>query len=370
MGAETPKRTNETGTLNGIGAAPAGAGAGTDAADVSSARRLLDIVTGSWMTQAACVAAELQIPDLLAKCPRTSDDLAAATGTHAPSLHRLLRALTAIGICHERDDGSFETTSMGSLLAAEAPASLRHWTIWWGRYLWPVWGRLLDSVKTGQSARKLLFGTEGFEHLDGDPSAAAVFNQALAELTRLACESVVRAYDFAGTRLIVDVGGGYGELLVSILMANPAAEGVLFDLPQAIEGARRHIGRAGLAERCRFIAGDFFEGVPGGGEAYVLKSVIHDWDDDRGKQILENCRQAMPAGARLLVIEQVLPDRLDTSAAHQSIARSDLNMLVAQSGRQRTRKEFQDLLRSAGFGVTRIVPAEPTFTIIEACPVP
>ena len=334
----------------------------------SLARTLLDIVTSSWMTQVTYVAAELRIPDLLAEGPRTSDELAAATRAHAPSLRRLLRALTTIDICRERDDGSFEITAMGSLLRTDVPGSLRSWTIWWGARLWPVWGHLLYSVKTGESARKLLIGTDAFEQLEQNRKMAEVFNQALVELTRLTCESVVRTYDFSGLGRIVDVGGGYGELLACILKASPAASGILFDLPHAIEGGRRHIEEAGLASRCKVVAGDFFESVPGGADAYVLKSVIHDWNDDRSRLILENCRHAMVEDGRLLLVEEVLPDRLEFSAAHQAVVRSDLNVLVALGGKERTEAEFRDLLNSAGLRVTRILPAGATFSIIEAFP--
>lgn len=334
----------------------------------SPAQRLLDIVTASWMTQAAYVAAELHLADILAEGPRTSDDLAAATGTHAPSLRRLLRALTTIGICRERRDGSFEITPMGALLGTDAPGSLRSWTIWWGAHLWPVWGRLLYSIRTGRSARKLLTGTDGFEHLQRDPEMAAVFNRALVELTHLACQGVVRTYDFSGLKRIVDVGGGYGELLAAILRANPAASGVLFDLPHALEGGRRHIEEAGLAGRCEFVAGDFFESVPAGGDAYVLKSVIHDWNDERGLLILRNCRRALAGGARLVLVERVLPDRLDTSTDHRAVVRSDLHMLVALAAKERTESEFRALLESAGFRVSRVLPIGATFSVIEALP--
>ena len=335
---------------------------------LSLAHRLLRIIHSSWMTQAAYVAAKLGIADLLADGPKTSDELAAATGTHPRSLHRLLRALTTIGICRQRDDGAFEITPMGSLLASQAPESLRAWTIWWGEHLWPVWGHLLHSVKTGESARRLLLGTDGFQHLQHNQQTAAVFNEALAELSRLTRQGVVRAYDFSGLKQIVDVGGGYGDLLAAILTAHPGASGVLFDLPHATEGGRRRIEQAGLAGRCEFVAGDFFESVPSGGDAYVLQSVIHDWDDERSRVILENCRRTMAAGARLLLVEHVLPDRLETSAAHQSVVRSDLNMLVAQGAKERTEGEFHSLMKSSSFGVTRIVPVWATFSVIEAFP--
>lgn len=339
-----------------------------DSESVLLAYRLLECVTSSWMAQAAYVAAELRLADLLAEGPRTSEDLAIATGTHAPSLHRLLRALTTIEICREREDGSFEITPMGSLLGTDVPGSLRSWTIWWGAHLWQVWGSLLYSVKTGESARKLLTGTDGFKHLERDPEAAAVFNQALVELTRLTSKSVVRIYDFSGLTRIVDVGGGYGELLISILRASPATSGVLFDLPHAIEGGKHRFEEAGLASRCEFLEGDFFVSVPGGADAYILKSIIHDWDDKNSKLILENCRSAMGPKGRLLLVERVLPDQLEVSAAHQAAVRTDLTMLVAHAAQERTEAEFRALLYSAGFNVIRILPIGMTFSVIEAFP--
>ena len=331
-----------------------------------AAQRLLELITSSWVSQATYVAAELRLADLLANGPKTSRELAALTHTDAPALHRLLRALTTLDICHERDDGSFAITAMGSLLAADSASSLRSWTIWWGQYQWPIWGNLLYSIKTGQSARTMLSGTKGFEHLERDPQAAATFNQALVELTRLSAASVVHAYSFSGLKRIMDVGGGYGELLSAILAANPSASGVLFDLPHAIEGARRHFEEKRLTGRCAFISGDFFKSIPGGADAYILKSVIHDWNDERSRQILESCRKAMGPGARLLLVERVVPDRLGTSPDHQSIARSDLHMLVALAAKERTETEFRDLLQSSGFRVSRVIPAGMTHSIIEA----
>ena len=340
----------------------------SDSEDVFLAHRFLDCLSGNWKTQAIYVAAELRIADLLSEGPRTSEDLAAVTGTHAPSLHRLLRALITIDICRERQDGSFEITPMGSLLRTDVPGSLRSWTIWWGTNLWKVWENLLYSIKTGESARKLLLGTNGFKHLEKDPEAAAVFNRGLVELTRLTSKNVVRIYDFSGLKRIVDVGGGYGELLVSILRASPATSGVLFDLPHAIEGGRRRLEEAGLASRCEFFEGNFFESVPKGADAYILKSIIHDWDDEHSKLILENCRRAMDGRERLLLVERVLPDRLEVSEAHQSAVRTDLSMLVAHAAKERTETEFRDILNSAGFRVARIIPIGMTFNIIEAFP--
>jgi SAM-dependent methyltransferase len=328
--------------------------------------RLLEMVTGSWRSCAAYAAAELRIADLLAGGPRPSEDLAAATGADAPSLHRLLRALTTIDLCRERDDGAFEITPLGALLGTDAPGSLRAWTLWWGAYLWPVWGRLLYSVRTGQSARALLTGAEGFQHLEGDPQAAAVFHRAMVELSRLTTASVLRAYDFSSLGRIVDVGGGSGELLAAVLRGYPAARGVLFDRPHAIEQAEREFTAAGLADRCEFVAGDFFERVPADADAYVLQTVLHDWDDERSARILSTCRRAMAPASRLLVIERVLPERLEATEAHQSAARSDLHMLVALAGRERTEAELRALLAAAGLRVSQVLPVLQTYCVIEA----
>jgi orsellinic acid C2-O-methyltransferase len=339
---------------------------GTD--PTSTARRLLELVNGSWTTQATYVAASLGIPDLLATGARSGEELARATGAHPPSLHRLLRALVSIGICEELDAGTWALTPMGSLLRADTPDSLRAWTLHWGGTQWSVWGNLLHSVKTGESAREIATGADGFDRLDADPEAAAVFNRAMGELTRLDAAAIVRACDFSQTQRIVDVGGGHGELLAAILLAHPAARGVLFERPHVLENGRRHLESAGVADRCEFRPGDFFQSIPAGGDAYVLKSVIHDWNDERGETILRTCRRAMDAHARLLLVERIVPPRLEVSAAHRAIARGDLNMLVSWGSRERTEAEFRTLLGAAGFDVTAVVPAGPTFGVIDAVP--
>jgi orsellinic acid C2-O-methyltransferase len=329
------------------------------------AQQLLEMINSSWMAQAAYVAAELRLAELLIAGPRSSADLASATGVGAGALHRLLRALATMNVCREGDDGMFEITPMGAALAADTPDSIRCWTIWWGKHLWPVWGNLLYSIQTGRSARSLLTGTDGFKHLEQDPDAAATFNQALVELTRLSADAVVRAYDFSPFHNIVDVGGGYGQLLAAILAANPQARGVLFDRPHAIDGARSHLGQAGLIDRCEFVSGDFFQAVPTGGDAYVLKSIIHDWNDERAAVILTHCRNAMCDGGRLLLVERVLPQRLEPVAAHQSAARSDLTMLVALAAQERTEPQLHQLLNACGFNIERILPAG-IVSVIEA----
>ena len=257
---------------------------------------------------------------------------------------------------------------MGALLRADAPDSLRMWAVHCGRYLWPAWGRLAESVRTGASDRKRASGSDDFGHLERDPEAAAVFNRAMVELTRLVAHEVARAVDFSRMERVVDVGGGHGELLVAILLAHPRLNGVLFDLPHAIDAAGASLASAGVAARCELCAGSFFESMPERADAYVLKSVLHNWDDERCVLILRNCRRAAHARSRLLVVERVMADRVSPAPRDRAIARSDLNMLVARSGRERTEAEFRALFASTGFRIDRIVPVALEFSVIEASP--
>ena len=333
--------------------------------DLAAARALLDLVNGSWVAQACYVAAHLGIADLLAAGPRTAEDLATATGTHAPALRRLLAALGSVDVCRQRADGSFEMTPIGRRLQTDAPCSLRAWTLQWGGEAWRVWANLLHSIRTGQSARSLLTGDTTFGHLERDPDAARIFNQAMVDLTHLAALDIARAYDFAG-RQVMDVGGGYGELLAQILIAHPTARGVLFDMPHAISRAREHLGRRHLEGRCEFVAGDFFRNVPSGADVYVLKTVIHDWPDDRALDILRTCRSAMTPGARLLIIERLMPERLEPSAENRALARVDLHMLVALGAQERTQAQMQTLLHAAGLATLRRIETASEFQILEA----
>jgi hypothetical protein len=336
---------------------------------LAQASRLLEIVNGSWMTQATRVAAELGVPDLLADGPRSAGDLAAATSTHAPSLYRLLRALVSLDVCRERRDGTFELTAMGTLLRTDAEGSLRFWTIYWGREVWGEWAHLLDSVTTGRSSRELVSGGQAhFDSLRADPARAAVFNSAMAELTRLTGRSIVGDYDFAGMSRIVDVGGGYGALLAAVLSAHPGLDGVLVDLPHAIEKARPYLEKCGVAERCTLVAGDFFAEVPAGADAYLLKDVLHDWDDERSRDILTSCRRAMTGSSKLVVIERLVPEVMEPVPEHQLLARADLHMLVAHAALERTESQFRDLIGATGLTISAVVPLPMGNSLIEAVP--
>jgi hypothetical protein len=327
------------------------------------------MINAAWMSQAIFVAARLGIADRLADGPRTSDELAAAVGAHGDALYRLLRGLASLGLCRESDGRLFQLTPLGGWLRSEGPRSLRAWALFWGEALWPAWGTLIHSVKTGQSIRPLASRTKGFENLALKPEASRTFNDAMAGMARLIAASLIDAYSFSDIHRLVDVGGGYGELLAAILRAYPSLHGVLFDLPHVVDGAGAHLRAAGVADRCEIAGGSFLDRVPEGGDAYCLKSVIHDWDDLHSHTILEHCRRVIPPGGKLLLIERILPDMIDTCAEHRGAAASDLNMLVAIGGRERTEREYRELLGSAAFTLTRTVPIAAYYSVIEAAPV-
>jgi orsellinic acid C2-O-methyltransferase len=330
-----------------------------------AAVRMRAMIESSWVTQMVCLAAELGLADLLASGPKRVDELARRTDSHARSLYRLLRALSTLDICAEVD-GAFELRPTGALLRADTEDSLRSWAIVCGRQLWPVWEGLGYSIRTGKSHRELLTGTQGYARFERDPAAAATFNRAMVEITRLVAQAIAREYDFSDMKEVVDVGGGYGELLMAILRMHSGPRGTLFDLPHAIDGAHDRWQASGFADRCTLVAGSFFDSIPKGADAYLLKSVLHNWDDEHCATILSNCHRAMPSHAKLLVVERVMPPRMETSPSHQALARVDLNMLVGPSGRERTEAEFRALLGAAGFRIDAIRSTALDFSIVEA----
>ena len=330
------------------------------------AATLLHLMTGYRAMQALYVAARLGIADLLKDGARGSEELARATGADARALHRLLRALASLGVFGEDADGRFTPSELGALLRSDVPGSLRAAAIFFGdERNWHAWGKLERSVMSGEPVRGPR-GTQVFlEESARDPEGAALFNAAMTSLTSAFDAAVTAAYDFSRLGTLVDVGGGQGALISSILAANPALRGILFDIPPVIENARGRIAEAGLAGRCELVAGDFFASVPVGGDAYVLKWVIHDWDDERSVAILRNCHRAMARDGRLLLVERVVPERIDQSADTQGIVLGDLNMLLWTGGRERTAAEYRALLASGGFTLARIVPTATQLSIIE-----
>jgi O-methyltransferase domain/Dimerisation domain len=339
-------------------------------ADPAPAKTLLPMITGFMMSQAIGVAVQLNLADLLAKGPLDSDALALQTQTHAPSLRRLLRALAGAGLVEELACGRFDLTPLGAQLRTGVSGSLRNFALMFcGERAWRSWGDLIHSVRTGTSAAEHLYGMSGFAYFARHPEAGSVFNAAMAEATEQVAAALVGAHHFSRFGTIVDVGGGNGALLTAILAAFPQPRGIVFDLPKGSEGAAARIGAAGLGARCQVVEGDFFQSVPSGGDAYLLKAVIHDWPDDRSVGILQKCRHAMTAQGTLLLIERVMPERIEATATHRQITLMDLNMMVMPGGRERTEAEFKALLESAGF---RWIATQPLgvggYCTVEAVP--
>jgi hypothetical protein len=326
---------------------------------------LFRMVTGFYLSRAIHVAATLGIADRLAEGPRGHADLAAATRTHAPSLRRVLRLLASAGVFAEEADGRFGLTPVGACLRSGVPGSMRAAALLFGGITQQAWGDLRHSVQTGEPAFRRVFGLEPFDYMAQHPDEAANFDAAMADFTKHIAAAVAAAYDFSPFRRIVDVGGGNGALLAGILKANPKLTGVLFDLPQVAERAGATMREHGLADRCEIVGGDFFKAVPGGGDAYLLKHVIHDWNDDRAIDILKTCCRAMGADARLLIIEGIYPPRIEQSDESRSTAANDVNMLVCTGGRQRSEAEFRALYEAAGLRLTRIVPTQMGVKVIE-----
>ena len=341
----------------------------TVAHNVDARARLLSLINANWTTQALSVATRLRLPELLRDGPQTVDALAQATRSHGPSLARLLRALTSIDVVTESTHERFELTAVGALLLADGPGSLAAWAEFCGTRSWTTWGRLIESVRTGDSIRKQTSGSDGFHHLEDDAQGALLFNRAMVDLTQPVALAVARKVDFSGMRLIVDVGGGYGELLASILSEYPLLRGILFDLAHATSSASSRLTAAGVEERCKLVTGSFFDAVPEGADAYLLKSVLHDWDNDQAVQILHNCRRVMSPNGKLFVIERIAPQHFSDSSHDQGIARSDLNMLVGTGGCERTEAQYRELLDVAKLRITRMHALGGPYCAIESAPI-
>src|SRR6185369_13405220 len=324
---------------------------------------MLRIIAGCWMSRAIYIAAKLGIADLLKDGPKNSEELAQATGMHAPSLYRVLRALASVGVFAEDEHGRFVLTPLAATLRADVPGSLRAFAVAeLDEDHHAAWGQVLHSVKSGEVAFDRLFGMDVWQYRARHPEEGRIFNEAMTSFCSLVNAAIIASYDFSSIGKIVDLGGGDGSLIASILQANPTMKGVLFDLPHVITGAGKRIEREGLTERCEVVAGDFFDSVPGGGDVYILKWVIHDWDDERSVTLLKNCHRAMVKNGRLLLVEAIIS--LDNAPSFHKFM--DLNMLVMTGGRERTEAGYQALLEAAGFRLTRIIPTQYEMMVIEA----
>jgi hypothetical protein len=324
---------------------------------------LLEKIFGAWTAQGIAAAAELKVADALADGPLGIDELASRVGADADALARLLRALIGEGIFTRRRDGRYALNAQGSALRSDAPVSVAATARFVGL---PEhrehWSHLVDAIRTGDAVIPRLRGKSAFEYLAEHPALADVFNSAMTSGSESTVAPVVAAYDFTPYPTIVDVGGGHGRLLTAILAATPTSRGVLYDLPEVVAGAPELLRRFDSADRVDIIGGSFFDGVPAGGDVYVLQSVIHDWPDAEAIAILSKARAAADAGSTLLLAELVLPNH-DRGFIGNWI---DMEMLIAQASRERSEAEYAALLRHSGYELTRVVPTACPLSLVEA----
>lgn len=326
--------------------------------------QLYQMIVGFRSTPPIYVAAKLGIADLVAERPKTADELAHATKAHAPSLRRLLLMLSSLGIFTEDTAGRFRATPLGELLRRDHPQSQRSLAMMLGSpFFWKPWGELCEAVLTGQPAFDRLYGVSLFDYLSTQPEDAAIFNDAMTSVSARDVPAILAAYDFSSFEQIVDVGGGHGALLHAILSAYPKLHGVLADLPAVLAGAAA-LKSAPIAARCILVGTDFFESVPGGADGYLMKTIVHDWNDEDALKILRNCRRAIQPNGRLLLIEWVLKGSNEPDEGRKL----DLQMLVQFRGRERTKADFEALLRGAGFSLMRIIPTSTPVSIVESRP--
>lgn len=324
---------------------------------------MMEMITNAWVAQAITAAADLGLADALAHGPLSADELAAAVNADADALSRLLRALISRGIFRQRRDGRYELTPLADSLRRDAEVSVAGMARFIGSPQHREhWSHLTDAIRTGHAVIPALRGKPAFEYLADQPDLAKIFNDAMTSVSALAIASVTAAYDFRRFATIVDVGGGLGRLLAAILDAAPNSRGVLFDLPQVVAGAPALLSEHHVKDRVRIVEGSFFDAVPEGGDAYVLKNVIHDWPDDDAVRILGNVRTAAGTDKHVLLVELVIP-RHDREFLGKW---TDMEMLIGNAARERSAVEYGRLLSRAGFRMTRVVQTASPFSVVEA----
>ena len=331
-------------------------------AESGRALRLSELIEGFWTTQVIHAAAQLKLPDLLAAEALLPQDLAARAGAHVGSVMRLLRAMATLGLCRAAADGRYSLTDMGALLRTDAAGGKRARALFAGSSLYRAYEKLPETVRTGRRpAVPADFGK-------ASPEQLAVFQNAMIETSREAVSSAVVVYDFSGIGRVLDVGGGFGGALAGLLQRFPDMSGDVLDLAHAQQGAQSFLSQSGLAGRTRFLAGDFFEFVPAGYDCYLLKFILHDWDDAQAVAILRSCRAAAGPTSRLVVLERLVPDQLEDRPAHRAVMQGDMTMM-AWGGQERTGAEYREILAQAGWHLSQVVPTASPFTLIEGRPV-
>jgi orsellinic acid C2-O-methyltransferase len=326
--------------------------------------RLMNGFRGYQLAVAAC---RLRLPDLVATGHGDPDELSALTGTDPGSLRRVLRGLAAWGFFAEDPGGAYRATPVSEAFRSDQPG-LRDMAMMLSKEGYASWAELIYTLETGKPAFEHIYGKSRWARMAEDPEDAALFNAAMVATSKRVGSEFAAAYDFKGVEVAVDVAGGNGALLVAVLRKLPAAKGILFDLPSGLAGARQLVDEAGVTDRVAIVEGSFFESVPTGGDLYMLKSIVHDWDDEHAIQILSTCRRAMHPAARLVLVERFIPERMDSPGDYLGTVMSDLHMMVVLGGRERTTQEYGALLAAAGLTVTREVQMDSDFYAVEARP--
>ena len=323
---------------------------------------LFQLASGYWISQAIYVAAKLGIADFLKDSPKSASEIALATRADENAVYRLMRALCSVGAFRAVGADKFTVTALGIPLQSNVPGSLRAMVITLGEAHYAAWAHLLESVKTGTAGFPLAFGTQMFDYLGQDVEAGKIFNHAMSEYSALSSCAVLLSYDFSGTRSLVDVGGGCGRLLTSILRMYPSMQGTLFDMPPVVAAAQEKLESDPCRERCTLVPGSFLDFVPPGADTYLMSSVIHDWDDEHAITILRNCRRSMRRHSRIVMLEFVVPT--GEKASFSKVL--DLNMLVMNGGCERTAKECRELFDAAGLRLTKIISTLSPLSVLEA----
>jgi hypothetical protein len=333
---------------------------------VAARARLLELVSAYAVSAAVGAVARLEVPDALADGPLSAAEIAARVGADPRALERVLRSLLEAGVFEQLTDGRFALTGLGELLRTDVPESIRPNAVaWTEEWYWRAYGHLTLSAQTGQTGFAAAHGCGLWEYLDAHPDAERVFSGAMAQSAERRAAAFVRGYDLSGIDSLIDVGGGHGALMRAALAAHPQLRGVVFDQPNVLAGAERRLGEAGLLDRCELVAGDFFDAVPRGGDAYTLSWIIHDWGDEDAERILTNVRRAAGDVGRLVVIEGILSD----DHASHPVTSLDLTMLVVAGGRERTQVEYRELYHRAGFELSRVLPLEGVpWSVVEGSP--
>ncbi len=328
----------------------------------SPARMIAQMLNGQVLSQALHVAAKLGLADHVAAAPQTAAELAGKTGTHAPSLYRLLRTLASLGVFREEAGGKFHLTPLAECLRKDVPESQWALAMMVGDEQFVAWSNLLHSVQTGDCAFEKTHGRPLFQFLGEHPEKARVFDAAMTSVHGRESAAMLDAYDLSGVKTFVDVGGGNGKTLISVLSRYPEMQGMLFDLPHVVEAAAPNFRAAGVDSRVKTVGGSFFEEIPTGGDVYLLRHIIHDWYDEQSTQILSTVRRAMQPGSRLLIVESLILPGNEPSVGKLL----DLVMMVLPGGMERTVEQYRTLLAGAGLKLTKIVPTAADVSVIEA----